>query len=87
MLSLFYSYRRKRFIIVWKEEYAMGNFGQIVLSIAIIMIMIAALSLWFDWFEQCITAAIFVIAVILAGAGSYASKRRKKIRRVERGRK
>lgn len=54
------------------------NFGQLMLIVAVIMILISGASIWFNWFDKKITSAAYVIALILIGAGAYLSKRNNK---------
>lgn len=49
--------------------------GQLMLIVAVIMILISGTSTWFSWLDKNISSAMFVIALILAGAGAYLSKR------------
>lgn len=54
------------------------NIGQRILIVAVIIIMIAGFSIWFNWFDKQISTVAFVIALILAGAGATVSKKQKK---------
>ena len=53
------------------------NVGQFILIIGVLMIVLSGVSVWLNWFGSGLSAAIFVIALILAGAGTYISKRGK----------
>lgn len=54
-----------------------NNLGQPILIMAVVLIVLAGGSKWFNIGEGTLSAAIFVVALILAGAGIYISKRDK----------
>jgi lipoprotein signal peptidase len=51
--------------------------GEIMLFTAVIMIIIAGVSIWMHLFNQGISSSIFLIALILAGARANLLKRGK----------
>ena len=54
-----------------------NNLGQPILIMAVVLIVLVGGSKWFNIGEGTLSAAIFVVALILAGAGIYISKRDK----------
>lgn len=60
-----------------KRTMPYNNLGQPILIMAVVLIVLAGGSKWFNIGEGTLSAAIFVVALILAGAGIYISKRDK----------
>ncbi|PKL21049.1 MAG: hypothetical protein CVV48_09720 [Spirochaetae bacterium HGW-Spirochaetae-4] len=60
-----------------KRTMPYNNLGQPILIMAIVLIVLAGGAKWFSIGEGTLSTAVFVVALILAGAGIYISKRDK----------